>query len=611
MSRMKSVFAIALLIAVAGAVQTANAAGPTIKTLIIGASGSWQAMAVGSYRVGKCPTGSRAGCGHATYGGATTLNVTDTRTGGLGTVDHGGVIWMVWDNTTADPNCTTSCNVWAYVKVDSVVGNRCFFATPRCTITIPTFLGVPDQKIGPASFWPAEVDAPGTIKALFTAGTKVNVAASEIRPEDALFAQCRINSTLGGGNDGLKGLGYGLNAPGVCPAFADPLANKIGTTLVDAYPPGSTTANPLAFNITGKDPFTNSNIPAFTTVNVGAVPLVFVTNRQSATGLQAVTNVTPLQLQKVFSGTSECVASDLGGGTDAINVFIREPLSGTMNGAEYTTFRLPRDNAGNYALPLGGGTLSGSQENGLSSGGVGITPVSNLLCGTGSGGARYQAVGNGSEENFIQNSHDGTKVSVPQDGIGYFYYNYGNAKQLSHNTNYGYLQINGVDPIWSVYGSNYDPGEPTLGGGVLPNSGSDLPSTCLPTPNTFPCYETLIWKGKLSFPNVRNGSYRQWIMIRLVGSTGSAQLTAAQALVTSAQQSVVDAVPDFIPAAATTGSVSGFADPGMKLLHAHYLQSGVAGNNQTETGGDEGGCIEAKGSTADLVYRDPGCTPGP
>lgn len=604
MSRMKSVFAIALLIAVAGSVQAAFAAGPTLKVLIIGASGSWQAVGVGSYRTGKCPTGSRAGCGHATYGGATTLNVTDSRPS-TPVVDHGGVMWMVWDNTTADPNCTTSCNVWAYVKVDSVVGNRCFFATPRCVITIPSFSGTPDQKIGPASFWPAEVDAPATIKALFTTGQKVNVAASEIRPEDALFAQCRINSTLGGANDGLKGLGYGLNAPGVCPVFTDPAANKAGTPLVDAYPPGTTTANPLAFNISGHDPFTNNAIPAFTTVNLGAEGLIFVTNRQSATGLASVTNVSLHQLQTVFSGSS-CLASDLGGGTDNINVFIREPLSGTMNGGEYTTFRLPRDSSGNYALPLGGGTMSGSQENGLSSGGIGITPVVNLPCGA--GGARYQAVGNGSEENFIQNSHNTADVAVAQDGIGYFYYSYGNGKQLAHSANYGYLQIDGVDPLWSVYNSTYDPGE--VANGELPNSSTDLPASCA---SAFPCSETVIWKGKESYPNIRSGQYRQWIMVRLIGSTGSAQLTAAQALVTSAQQSVVDTVPDFIPAAAATGLVSGFADPGMKLLHSHYVQSGVTTpNNQTETGGDVGGCIEAKGSTAvSLVYRDPGCAVGP
>src|SRR5262249_44696784 len=149
-----------------------------------------------------------------------------------------------------------------------------------------------------------------------------------------------------------------------------------------------------------------------------------------------------------------------------------------------------------------------------------------------------------------------------------------------------------------------------IGAGALPNTGTDLPASCS---NSFPCDETKLWKGKLSFPNVRSGQYRQWIMIRLIGQTGSVQLTNAQALVTSAQQSVVDQVPDFIPAPATTGPISGFADPGLKLLHSHYTQSGVAPDNALEKGGDVGGCVLAKGSTAlSLVYRaENGCTVGP
>jgi hypothetical protein len=607
MSRMKSVFAIAVMIAVAGAVQAANAQA-TLKVLMVGASGSWQAFGVGAYKTGHCPTGSRAGCGHVTFGKTTAVNLVDSRTGGTGTSEVGAQIWIVWDNTTNDPSCATSCNVWAYVKIDSIVGNRCFFATPRCNVTIPAFPApgaAGEGLISVNAAWPAGTEAspPATVQAIFTAGHLVNIAVSEIRPEDASLGQCRINSQVGPAGDGLNGLGYGLNATGVCPTFASPAANKAGTQLTSAYPGSANTANPIAFNIAGKDPFTNSTIPAFTTVNVGASPLIFVTDRQNASGLQGVSNVTLSQLQTVFSGTN-CQAASLGGGAGDLNVFVREPLSGTMNAAEYTAFRLPRNAAGNYA--------GVSQETGL----TGLQPVSNVACG--GGGARYRAIGTGDEISFIHDSNNPAKVAVAQDGIGYYFFSYGNNSKLAHSANYGYLQINNVDPIWELYGSSYDPGEAlvqaAVGSGALPNATTDLPAACA---GAFPCSETNIWKGKMSFPNVRNGSYRQWIMVRVIGSTGSAPLTAAQALVTSAQLGVVASVPDFIPAVATVSGT--FTDPGLKLLHSHYTQNSPGytktpvNQGATEAGGDEGGCIEPIGSTAvGLVYRDPApCAVGP
>lgn len=617
MSRLKSVFAIAVLIAAVGASQAAHAQ-VTLKVLIVGASGTWQNLATATYKAGHCPTGARGGnaignCGHASYGKPTAVNLIDTRMTPNAT-DTGGSLWVVWDNVTADPNCTTACNVWAYMKVDSIVGNRCFFATPRCTVKAPSFTAVPDQLIGCATctYWETEKDMPATVKALFTTGHVVTVGASEIRPEDAAFGQCRINSVLGGGDDGLNGLGYGNNASGVCPTFASPFANKSGTDLVSAYPASTSVAHPLAFNISGHDPFTNSVIPVFSTVNIGAVPVMWMVNGQSATGLQNLTDVTLPQLQKVFSGGG-CLASDLGvsGGTDALNVFLREPLSGTMNSAEYTAFRLPVDSSGNHA--------GISQETSLSSAGVGITPVSNLGCGPAHGlpGHRYQSVGQGDMTKFILHSNDGTLPSST-DGIGYVFAGYGNWSTLAHSAATRYVQINGVDPFYQLYGSNYDPGEAivngAIGAGAMPNGSTDIPAICA---HTFPCSEKSLWAGHLSYPNVRNGSYRQWIMVRLMGTTGGAPLAAATALITSAQASAVATIPDYVPAAAVTVTLpageggGSFTDPGLKLLHAHYTQDGVAPVNATEKGGDEGGCIIPSGSVATkLVYNETGCSAG-
>ena len=58
-----------------------------------------------------------------------------------------------------------------------------------------------------------------------------------------------------------------------------------------------------------------------------------------------------------------------------------------------------------------------------------------------------------------------------------------------------------------------DPGQPATAG-VLPNA-STLPAACAAD---FPCAENQIWSGNLSFPNLRNGSYREWSVLRVVSN---------------------------------------------------------------------------------------------
>ena len=579
MSRMKFLCMVALLVGTVGFVSQASAQA-TLKVMIGGASGAWQALGVGTYKAGACPTGAHAGCAHYTDSAFTLTDTRPSTKGGTNAVDT-GTIWIVWDNTTADPNCATACNVWAYLKVDSIVGNRCYFAHPHCTVASPSPFPAPTQSIG-TNIWGADSTPPTPVQALFTTGQGVNAAASEVRPEDALFGQCRINSVAGGGNDGLNGLGLGVNASGVCPAFGAALANLVGTDLVSAYPGSTSTAHPLAFAISGKDPFTGQTIPTFSTVNVGAYPLIIITNRQGA--LKGVTDVSTAQLQAAFSGAN-CSGTNFTGGTAGnINVYSREPLSGTMNTAEYGFFRMPRDSSGNYDLVNGA-----SQEKGLTK----IEPVNGVACTT--GGKRYQGIGQGELNKFIQNSN----TLFGLDGIGYTFFSYGNVSALADNANYGYLTVNGVDPIWQVYGAKYDAGQSATPGN-LPGT-ADLPAACA---GAFPCAEVKIWTGGESFPNLRNGSYRQWAMIRLI-SDGTA-LINAKALVTSTQASVVSTVPDFVPAVAST------TDKGLQILRAHYTQEGVAPSNTLEKGGEEGGCILPAGSTATkLVMRQPACVVGP
>jgi hypothetical protein len=123
--------------------------------------------------------------------------------------------------------------------------------------------------------------------------------------------------------------------------------------------------------------------------------------------------------------------------------------------------------------------------------------------------------------------------------------------------------LNNIDPIFATYGPQkstgvgYDPGQPATAG-VLP-AAANLPATCS---GTFPCAENQIWQDGLSFPNLRNGTYPAWSLLRVV-SNGT-PLKNAEALVKASQQVVVTSVPDYVPFVKTVaGSV---ADQGLLYL---------------------------------------------
>lgn len=601
MSRMKSFFAVLVVAAIAGVVPQASAQ-VTLKLMMSGASGAWQAMALGTYKAGHCPTGSAGFCGHASFGKLSSTDnrrfaLNDTRPGllvsGTANVVDTGDTWIVWNfpSGSADACSTHVCNVWAYVKVDSIVGDRCYFANPRCQVTAPATFPAPSATITVWGKPTAEQPVPAIVRALFAApGPFVNAAVTEIRPEDALVGQCRINSNLGGSNDGLDGLGYnGASIPsGTCPAFGATLAQLSPSPLLSSQ--SSATAHPTAFNISGTDPFTGNGIPGYTTLQVGAYPLVFLTHRTGA--LANVTDANLTQLQNAFSGgPGGCNGTNFTGGTGTnnISVFIREPLSGTMNTAEYTAFRMPRNHAGAFDLS------AASQETGINS----ANPPDPTTIGS---GCRWGVVGNGEEVNAV----NGTAPAPAGDSIGYAFFSYGNVAQFgANNANFGYLTIDGVDPIFAVYGSTYDPGQSSVAG-ALPNI-LNLPCAS----KAFPCAESLIWKGKLSFPNLRNGAYRQWAMIRLIADTGSGALSNARSLIASAQASSVSTVPDFVSAVAVTGTT----DPGLVLIHSHYTgfnSPALTPNNVTDVGSEAGGCIVNRLEVAtSLVQRNGGCAVGP
>jgi hypothetical protein len=178
------------------------------------------------------------------------------------------------------------------------------------------------------------------------------------------------------------------------------------------------------------------------------------------------------------------------------------------------------------------------------------------------------------------------------DGIGYAFNGFGNFSGITNSTNtapYGYVSINGIDPIFATHTNNYLP-------------------YC-----SYPCNEASIWGSVgTSYPNVRNGTYGAWSVLRIVTAASGATLTAVKDLVTASQDFVVNDVPDYVPATAVAG------DPGLTVWRSHYQQwdgTGAtigaapsdgtfnAGGNSTggDKGGDMGGCILIPGSTLKTI----------
>src|SRR5580698_232226 len=572
MSNRKSIVAVLMLAAIVGVVPQGHA--QSVKAVIAGSSALWQTMALGAYNNGTSIVAGGGATFHWTSA-SNSLNLTDTRPTPAN--NDAGTVWIVWDS--ASP-----VNVWAFTKVDSVVGDRCYFAQPRCSLNGPSSaLAAAGSGQISSALWGADTNLPANVQALFTSGTPVSVAATDIRPEDAAFAACRVNSALGsstaGGasSDGLDGLGYNANNPsGVCPSFPIGTSGKgVGNPILSGYPGSTSAANVLAFNITGKDPFSNTTIPAYTTTSVGASPIVFIIERDKGQ-LTNVVNATEPQLQQVFSGTN-CDASAFGVKAGAISINLREPLSGTMNTTEATVFRRPTVYPGKVLGISQEANVNGAVNNPLTA------QAGTCLKGL---GGRYRAIGTGEEVKSVQNSG----ANYGHDGIGYTFFSYGNVSTIANSTAYRYLTLNGIDPIFQTYGSRLDAGQPA--GGSLP-AAANLPAACAGGAGAFPCSEHTIWKNGFSFPNLRNGTYRAWSLLRLV-SNGAATPNVT-ALVRASNIFVVNDVPDYVPATA----VAGTTDLGLKLLRSHYQQKDGNGtllgpapaNTPTELGGDMGGSI--------------------
>jgi len=421
MRRSRLFFFAALAVAIAViAMPSANAA-VTVHLVGVGSSAIWTTAALAAYNLSG---GSTNGAQHYTIKGSCTsgncAQIHDVRSASI--LLEGGNLWVVWNSAQTA--------AFAYISVDSVIGVRAFFAQPRAQLEIDpeTETTTAGQNLIASSLW--GTDAPSIPAAIYNAlnNAAVTAAFTTNRPEDMKMAECRVASALGAalptGYYGSKGLGYGTSCTTIQPAS------------IQSYVVPGTTADPVDFNLTGTDPITGDAIPGFATLEVGATPLVFFINRSNANGLGQpgfFTNMAQGNLQSLFSG-ADCESNAFGdpGPLDVpVVVVLREPLSGTMNTTEYTTFYTSSSHV--------------SQETGINLADPNTNPL-DLTC-TAGGGVRVRAIGTSQEVAGVKSN---TFLPNP-DTIGYIFFSYGNVSSIAGSPDYGYLQFNGVDPINASY----------------------------------------------------------------------------------------------------------------------------------------------------------------
>ncbi len=560
----KAILAVAVLAVIVGLTSVASAQG--VKFVGVGSSAMFTGTGVGVFN-DVCSSRTGSDCRHYSIGGKNGANgnnfsqAVDSRSVSIPV--EGGNLWVVWDNNTSP------ISIWAYLTVDSIVGNRCFFATPRCQLQVDSgvLTTAGQNKIASSLMFnhqtglnqADETSLPSSV--LSAVQTSFTAALTDIRPEDAKFGTNRILAAYNAAN--LNGLGYGV-ASANCPSATSLIGCQIKGTWGGA-------ATPVQFNISGKDPFTALSVKPSTTIPVGAAPIIFLYNN-TGPGLSGggFTDITFDKANKVFNGTLG-LASDIGGtGSNPLSVLLREPLSGTMNTTEFTTFRV---NLAPKFLPA-----KDSQEKGinLSTGacpGLGCPNPLNLA--STDGGVRLRGIGTGQ---IISGNAGVGGLKNLADSIGYAFFSFGNVAPIAGAGGVGrYVTLDGVDPISAAYTD-----------GVLP--------TC-----TAPCPVT---PGS-SYPHLRDGSYRAWSILRLVTDSSGANLTNAQAVVTATQNEINATVPDFVPAIATADG-----DPGMPYYRSHFKQAGVVGNpnngngSGAEKGSDVGGCPFSKATQPNqLCFR--------
>jgi len=541
-----------------------------------------------------------------------------------------GNIWVVWiADLDAGTNCPSSntapissgnaniTDVWTDVSVDSTVGNRAFLAQNTVAnggsgVALQVIPAAPGNLLTPSAghdLWPdnaADVTVlTGATNLPKTLGTNqsglsdvhVNAGLTDIRPEDAYFATTRAMGTL---STTRAGLGYKSTT-------------NVGQSILTSEGTG-TNATPVLFHLTGTDPITGQSVRGYQTFPIGAAPIVFVMNNGgdgfgayptninsgvlgtgfadgsiSTTGWPHLGTYTAANL---FDGSGACAMNNaaLTGGTDtaALTLFLREPLSGTMNTTEFTLFRT-------------NGNTSDSQEQNVVPGAPdNDNPLSAKPCGCGSSnpdnptcsgpGVRSRAIGTGE---VVGSSTTG--VLGTANSLGYIFQGFANLAKFagaSTPTNYNYLTLDGVDPF----------------GFAAPSAHQNFPNC------TGPCTVSAFWGTGPSYPTIRDGSYKAWSLYRWLVPNPDADAFGPTVLAQTTENNIngADAVADFIPFTACPNTdptcSSNAPTDGLDVYREHFTVAGTlttrnngAATQESPNGNSLGGATEGGGDVGGLI----------
>ena len=602
--------------------------GANLKFVGVGSSAQTNALAYAAKGVVSGTSHTANSYALISFKGTTITDKRATKT------DTGLTTWVVYD-----PSATAACDAYVYFQTDSGVGVKNFFAyetfTSSSTITGKQFFKsvaaayptLPALPIALGSLIPGLADGcfisgvacgsgndpngvpqtisdalnltpeayvnqngtgtpPGALSYCGNVSTvsvisqfycKFNAAGTDIRPEDALFATTRALTAYNGivppatKGGTLTGFGYGASSAGCSGGTA-----QNGCGILDSFNQNAV-FNVINFKLSGTDPIALGTLPKYTTLSVGAAPMmVIVGNEDSAnlgktfTDAAGNTNYTYNDINRetlaqVFSGYLACVAdlqsssASLSGGIP-LQVIHREPMSGTYNTFETTAVRTyyggPTSNATTansnsdsgqeqFNAPSVFPSHTGATDCTFSSG---LYPNANCFnpmylshdgtnikvgsqCQGSSGGTapglpiRLRTIGSGMAVKAVIGSLNGgssadTKVFNP---IGYAFWSYGNMNPLcssiSGDTCAGtwkghYLTVDGIDPLFATEGGEFDNGYGNPGN-PAPRNKTYNPNGAFNPPT---CDFTIANPNCFSIPftHIYDGKYPLWSLLRTV-----------------------------------------------------------------------------------------------
>jgi len=584
MIKKSSLLGTLLLAAIVAAVPVANA--QTVH--VVGASGSSQFLqsAIGADALALTEIANNVANSTWTPGQQATFHWTGKNAGyaldnrdTLGRIlPENGNLFIVWIAAASDPTGNTDVtDIWTAVSLDATTAVRLFSAQETSGSGGQLYLvpGVTGNLVA-TSLWPDAtadvttlVNAPNVSAAIGTSPTGTgdlhfNVAFTDLRPEDALAATTRALGALN--TTTWAGLGY----VGPTANIGAPIYSEISTAA----------ATPIKFSLSGKaDPITKIDVPAYTTIPVGAGTFIFILNNDgvyspsTSNFITGVGTTGPYPLAHLFDGTTTADTDNaaFGGPADGngtpLTLFLREPISAAADVVEFSEFR-------------SSGNTKDSQETGV----INPTraPYNPLNLPTAIHGVRQRAL---STSEVIGGPAKGTALAFGLYGtpnsIGYIAFSFANAAKLTPLTSFNYLTLDGVDPL-AIPGTN----------------NQELPTIAATS-------QAAVWgAGNPSYPNLRNGTYKLCAVVRYLVPTAiiGTDPYGPDVLAQSEQDNVDATEADFVPFYTTGGT------DGLDVYRSHFTVDGVVGNNgaatlanQENNGNTLGGVTEAGGDVGGLI----------